>query len=178
MGIDLERERVMRAKSRFGRRRLAIAPFIAIALVAGIAAGVSAETLTREEYVTQLEGICKPDVEATQHAMKGVRSDIRAERLAIAAGKFARATRIFSSTVKETSAVPRPPADVPKLGKWFGYLRKQASYLEQITAELRAEHTIKAQRLTARFIHNGNLANNAVLAFGFDYCSFKFSRFG
>jgi hypothetical protein len=38
--------------------------------------------------------------------------------------------------------------------------------------------TIKAQRLTARFIHNGNLANNDTLAFGFDYCSFKFSRYG
>ena len=40
------------------------------------------------------------------------------------------------------------------------------------------ENAIKAQRLTARFIHNGNLANNVVLAFGFDWCSFKFSRYG
>ena len=37
---------------------------------------------------------------------------------------------------------------------------------------------IPAQRLTARFIHNGNLANNTVIAFGFNYCSFKFSRYG
>ena len=80
--------------------------------------------------------------------------------------------------MKEISAVPRPPADSAKLGKWFAYLKRQESYLGQITGQLRQDHAIKAQRLTARFIHNGNLANNVVLAFGFDCCSFKFSRYG
>ena len=58
------------------------------------------------------------------------------------------------------------------------HLPAPGAYLQQITAQLRAGQAIKAQRLTARFIHNGNLANNVVLAFGFDYCSFKFSRYG
>jgi hypothetical protein len=147
--------------------------------VGGLATTAAAvEAPTRDEYVARLERVCKPDAEATQRAMKGARADIRAERLAVAAGKFAKAASIFGSTVKEISAAPRPPADAAKLGKWFGYLKAQESYLEQITAQLRAGHAIKAQRLTARFIHNGNLANNAVLAFGFDYCSFKFSRYG
>ena len=48
----------------------------------------------------------------------------------------------------------------------------------QITANLRAGRGIAAQRLISRFIHSGNLANRVVLAFGFDYCSFKFSRYG
>jgi hypothetical protein len=74
--------------------------------------------------------------------------------------------------------VPRPPADEAKLARWFDYLNGQEGYLKRITAELRAGKAIKAQRLTARFIHSGNLANNVVLAFGFDYCSFKFSRYG
>jgi hypothetical protein len=154
------------------------AALLAAALVAGAATALAAEEPTRDEYVTRLESICKPDAEATQQAMKGARSDIKAERLGVAAGKFAKATRIFGSTVKEISAVPRPPADTAKLDKWFGYLKKQESYLGEITTQLQAKHTIKAQRLTARFIHNGNLANNVVLAFGFNYCSFKFSRYG
>jgi hypothetical protein len=110
--------------------------------------------------------------------MKGARSDVSAERLALAAGKFAKAAAIFGSTVTEISAAPRPADDAAKLTKWFGYLKAQEAYLKQITAQLRADHAIQAQRLTARFIHNGNLANNTVLAFGFDYCSFKFSRYG
>ncbi|HEY5942037.1 MAG TPA: hypothetical protein VIT89_04160 [Solirubrobacterales bacterium] len=142
------------------------------------AAAPAAEAPTREEYVERLEAICKPDAEATQRAMKGARADVQAERLKLAAGKFAKATSIFGGTVKRISAVPRPPADTAKLGKWFTYLKRQQSYLGQITQELRRDHAIQAQRLTARFIHNGNLANNVVLAFGFDWCSFKFSRYG
>ncbi len=163
--------------ARGGRRRIAAAALLA-ALLAVAATATAAEAPTRDEYVTRLEGICKPDTEATQRAMKGARADISAERLALAAGKFAQATSIFGSTVKRISPVSRPPADAAKLSKWFGYLKAQESYLGQITAQLRADQAIPAQRLTARFIHNGNLANNTVLAFGFDSCSFKFSRYG
>ncbi len=138
----------------------------------------AAEAPTRDEYVDRLEAICKPGALATQRAMKGARADIRAERLAKAAAKFAKATAIFGGTVKRISAVPRPTADVARLNKWFTYLKRQQSYLHEITRQLRQDHAIKAQRLTARFIHNGNLANNVVLSFGFDYCSFKFSRYG
>ena len=142
------------------------------------AAAPAAEAPTRDEYVARLEAVCKPDAEATQRAMKGARADISAERLKVAARKFAKATSIFGGTVKRISAVPRPPADADRLSKWFTYLKRQESYLGQITVQLRQGHAIKAQRLTARFIHNGNLANNVVLAFGFDWCSFKFSRYG
>jgi hypothetical protein len=152
---------------------------IAIVAAAAFAAvPAAAEAPTRDEYVSRLEKICKPGALATQRAMKGARADVRKERLKGAAGKFAKATTIFGGTVKQIGAVPRPPGDVAKLSKWFGYLNKQEEYLRQTTAALRASQGIKAQRLTARFIHNGNLANNVVLAFGFNYCSFKFSRYG
>jgi hypothetical protein len=152
----------------------------ALALISALicAGAAAAEAPTRREYVKQLEEICKPDALATQRVMKGSRRDIQAERLRVAAPKFARAAAIFGSTVKQISAVPRPPADRERLKKWFGYLGRQERYLVKITAKLRADEAISAQRLTARFIQNGNLANNVVLAFGFEYCSFKFSRYG
>lgn len=159
------------------RKPIGITLFLAVLLLAA-ASAPAAEGPTRDEYVTSLEKVCKPDALATQRAMKGVRADVQAERLAVAAKKFAKATAIFGSTVKEISAAPRPEADKAKLSKWVTYLNRQASYLGQITTQLRQEQAIKAQRLTARFIHNGNLANNVVLAFGFDWCSFKFSRYG
>jgi hypothetical protein len=151
--------------------------FLALMFV-GAAFASAAEAPTRDEYVVRLEKICQPDALATQRAMKGARADVRKERFKVAAGKFAKATSIFGGTIRRISAVPRPSADEAKLGKWFGYLDRQESYLRRITSALRAEEGIQAQRLTARFIHNGNLANNVVLAFGFDYCSFKFSRYG
>ncbi|MDX6622686.1 MAG: hypothetical protein QOE75_618 [Solirubrobacterales bacterium] len=154
---------------------------VALALVALIltgAAAAGAEAPTRAAYVDLLEEVCGPDAGATQKAMRGARTDLRKERLSRAAEKFAAATSIFGGTIREIAAVPRPDADRAKLRKWFGYLKKQESYLKRITAQLRADHAIAAQRLTARFIHNGNLANNTVIAFGFNYCSFKFSRYG
>lgn len=154
---------------------------IAIAVLVGAvcaAVAAAAEAPTREEYVSRLEQVCKPDALTTQRAMKGARADVRKERFAAAAGKFAKATTIFGGTIKRIAAVPRPSADAARLSKWFGYLKQQESYLQKVTTALRASQGIKAQRLTARFIHNGNLANNVVLAFGFDYCSFKFSRYG
>jgi hypothetical protein len=155
---------------------IAVAP--ALVALAAAAAAPAAEAPTREEYVDRLEATCKPDALATQRAMKGAKADIRAERLAVAAKKFAKATAIYSGTIQHIAAVPRPPEDEARLGQWFTYLKRQVSYLGQITIQLRKDQPIKAQRLVSRFIHNGNLANNVVLAFGFNYCSFKFSRYG
>ncbi len=160
------------------RRLLLLASLVLGAALLLCAVAAAAEAPTRDEYVAGLEAICKPQAEATRRAMKGARGDIEAERLAVAAGKFAKAARIFGSTVQQIVAAPRPPTDAAKLAKWFGYLKAQEDYLKRITTQLRAGHAIPAQRLTARFIHNGNLANNVVIAFGFNFCSFKFSRYG
>jgi hypothetical protein len=151
-----------------------------IALVLSLAPGASlaAEAPTRDEYVTRLEAICQPRVEATQRAMKGARRDLHAERNAVAAGKFERGSRFFSDTIDRMGGVPRPSADLARLKTWFGYLGEQERYLGKIIADLRSNQPIKAGRSISRFIHNGNLANNTVLAFGFNYCFFKYSRFG
>jgi len=150
----------------------------AIFATAAVASAVE-EILTRDEYVDRLEGMCKPRAEATRRAMEGVRQDVRdPRRLPIAAGKFGKGAKIFGGTIDKIGRVSRPAADLARLKEWFVYLNRQEDYLLEITDQLRIGHTIKAQRLTSRFIHNGNLANNVTLAFGFDYCSFKFSRYG
>jgi hypothetical protein len=152
---------------------------MAMTVLAASAMAAAEEILTRDEYVVRLEGMCKPGAEATRHAMEGVRDDVRnPKRIPVAAHKFGQAAAIFGGTIEKIGRVARPAADAERLKEWFVYLNRQESYLQQIAAQLRMDHTIKAQRLTARFIHNGNLANNVTLAFGFDFCSFKFSRYG
>ncbi len=162
---------------------LALGAGYAIVEAPGSAAGETAVPLgtegpTRKEYVAELEKVCKPGAEATQKAMQGVRDDVKEDRIAIATTKFEQAAKIFGRTVTEIGRPARPPADTSRLKKWFTYLNRQEQYLQEISVQLRAGHKIKAQRLTGRFIHNGNLANNVTLAFGFNYCSFKFSRYG
>jgi hypothetical protein len=153
----------------------------AVALFTGAigAAAIAEEGPSRSEYVSELEEVCRPGAKATQKAMDGVRQDVRHDkRIPVAAKKFERAASIFGGTIAKIAKYPRPAADSAKLKKWFTYLNRQEQYLVEIAGQLRADHTIKAQRLTARFIHHGNLANNVTLAFGFNYCSFRFSRFG
>ena len=77
-----------------------------------------------------------------------MRSDIEAERLAVAAGKLGRAARIFDGTVGKISAVPRPPHDASHLAKWFGYLKLQKSYLGRAATALRAENASPATSTT------------------------------
>lgn len=137
-----------------------------------------AETVSRDDYVATLESICKPGMKETQKAMRGARLDVRKERNAIAAHKFDRGTVTYEATLKKIARVPRPEADVPKLKEWFDRLDRQTQYMREMADRLRADEGIKAQRLLARFIHNGNQANNLTLAFEFDWCAFRYSRFG
>jgi hypothetical protein len=157
--------------------------FLAISLVALAqilalaAAALAAEAPTRAEYVTQLERICQPGSEATQRAVRGVRADVRAERLRVAANKFSRAKRIFARTVRRISTVSRPGDDTKTLARWFSDLGREKVYLGRIVATLRTLNVARFQRVSAQFIHQGNRANNVVVSFGFNYCSFKPSRF-
>ena len=131
------------------------------------------------EYVNQLEAICKPDAEATQRAMKGARADIQRRT---ARGRRRQVRQGDDDLRLDREADRRRAAPAGR--------RRQARQVVRLPEGARSPtcgrsprscgpgHGIKAQRLTARFIHNGNLANNVVLAFGFNYCSFKFSRYG
>jgi uncharacterized protein HemY len=141
------------------------------------AAGASGAEPTRPQYVAELEKICKPDSEATQRAVRGTRADVRAERLHAAATKVAKAQRIFSRTVSAISTVQRPGADTATLARWFAALEREAVALGRTAAALRAEDVARFQRVWADFIHEGNKANNVVVSFGFNYCTFKPSRF-
>jgi len=153
---------------------------VAILLLAatiGASVCAAAGEPTRADYVARLEQICKPGSDATERAVSGVRADVRAERLAVAGGKFARARRIFAGTVRSISTVPRPPADRATLKRWFTALGQEEAYLGQMVKVLRADDVAGFERVSARFIHEGNRANNAVVSFGFNYCSFKPTRF-
>jgi hypothetical protein len=157
------------------RRVLAVAWLAALAPCTLAAADPPPD---QAEYVSQLESICKPNVEQTERAVRGLRSDVRRERLSVAAGKLSRAQTIFGRTVRTISAVPRPPADSAQLSKWFRYLRLQESYMGGAASALRTKRIVRYQHDSVRVVHTGNLANDVVITYGFNYCRFNFSRFG
>jgi hypothetical protein len=157
--------------------RRAIFTTMALAALAAVPLAGAAE-LTRDEYVARAEPICKRNTEANQRIFQGAAAQVKAGKLKAASTHFTRATTAFEKTIAQLKAVPQPVADEAKLAKWLGYLQSESSYLGQIAKALAREDKAKAQTLSVRLNRNSNLANNTVLAFGFDYCKIDPARFG
>ena len=79
--------------------------------------------------------------------------------------------------MNQIKAVPQPVADTAKLTKWLSYLDRETKMLGEIGKALKANKKSKAQTLSVRLTHNGNVANNQVLGFEFDYCLIDSSKF-
>jgi hypothetical protein len=148
-----------------------------VAVLATSAIALAAPEQTRETYVAQVEPICKRNTKANEQILAGVRQKIKKGQLSVAAGQFTKASTAFGKAVKQIKAVPQPAADQAKLGKWTGYLEGETKLLNEIGKALQAGKKSQAQTLSVKLTHNGNLANNAVLGFEFEYCLIDSSRF-
>jgi hypothetical protein len=155
--------------------KLFAATFVAILASATIA--LAATEQTRETYVAQVEPICQRNTQSNEQILAGVRKKIKQGQLKVAAGQFTKAASAFGKAVTQIKAVPQPPADAAKLKKWTGYLEGETKLLSEIGKALKANNKSRAQTLSVKLTHNGNLANNAVLGFEFNYCLIDSSRF-
>jgi len=162
------------------RRRLPTAVAVALCAAAAALLAVPASfgaELTRDEYVARVEPICKRQIEANSQILEGAKAEVKAGELKKAARRFYRAAAALGKAVNQIDGVPKPKADATKLTKWIGYLRREKTLLDEIGKALAAGKKGKAQGLSVRLRRNSNLANNTVLAFGFDYCRIDPSRF-
>lgn len=148
-----------------------------VAVLAATAVAATSPTQTRESYAATVEPICKRNTQANEQILSGVRKKIQQGKLDIAAGKFAKASSAFGKAVKQLRAVPQPTADAAKLNKWLGYLDKETTLLAEIGKALKNDQKTRAQRLSVQLTRNGNVANNQVLGFEFDYCLIDSSKF-
>jgi hypothetical protein len=145
------------------------------ALLGAVALGATEQT--RESYVAQVEPICKSNTKANEKILAGVRKEIKQGKLKLAGGRFSRAATAFEKAVNQIRAVPQPSADRPRLTKWLGYLDKETALLREIGKALKAGKKHRVQALSVRLTQNGNLANDTVLGFEFNYCLIRQSRF-
>ena len=149
---------------------------VALLALSAVPLATAAE-LSRDEYVTRVEPICKRNIEANERIFAGAKDEVKTGKLKAASSHFLRATGALDKTISQLKAVPAPAADEARIEKWFGYLEVESSYLGRIGKALAHEEKGKAQTLSVRLNRNSNLANNAVLPFGFTYCRLDPSRF-
>jgi len=164
----------MRSKQR--TRGVGALALIVIGAALFAQAALAAE-VSREEYVKSAEPICKANTEANKRIFKGAKEEVKEGKLKAASSHFFKAKQALAKTVSQLGALPEPTQDEAKLQKWIGYLGAERDLLGKIATALRHEDKAAAQQLSVRLNRNSNLANNTVLAFGFDYCRIDPSRF-
>jgi hypothetical protein len=144
-------------------------------LLAGTSLAFAEET--RDTYKAQVEPICKRNAEADSRILKGVKANVKDEKLKLAATQFAKAATALKKALNQLRAVPKPPADTARLTKWLGYVKTEVELFEQVSKKLKAGQKSSAQRLSIRLTSTVNRANNEVLAFEFKYCRVNPSQF-
>jgi hypothetical protein len=153
--------------------------FTAVVLALALAAAslASAAEATRESYVAAVEPICKSNTQANEKILAGVRQEVKAGKLTPAGASFLKAAAALKTAYAQLAAVPQPPADAAKLGKWLSYVKTEGQLFEKAGKALKAGQKTKAQTLVVELTHNANLANEQVFAFDFHYCELEPSKF-
>jgi len=142
------------------------------------AAATPGESAARAEYVSLLEPICETNTNANRRILRNVRQRARKRATMRQAGvQFVRAAAAFGSTVGEMAAVPRPPEDAARLGRWFKQLRVVQANLRKLGRALKKRDRILAAHEQIRVERSSNAANNIGFAFRFHQCRLTPSRF-
>jgi hypothetical protein len=150
---------------------------LAVTLVAAAVACAEEVPPTREQYVAAVDPICMKNTDENKRILKGASEKVNAGKLAAAGQQFTRAAAAFGKSVKEISAVPRPPADSPRLEKWFGFLKIIQTNLGKVGKALKEGDKVRAVHEKIRAERSSNAANNVSFVFGFKYCHLKASQF-
>lgn len=137
-----------------------------------------AEAPTRALYVERVDRICMQDTQRSQRILRGVRQMIDRERMVPAGRRFIRVSKTFAEALRRIVRVPRPPADDPRLRKWFKFLRIVKTRMRVLGKTLKEEKKVKATHASIQLERSSNAANNVGFVFGFRHCRFTRSRFG
>jgi hypothetical protein len=145
-------------------------------LVSSIAFAADLEE-ERQAYKAQAEPICKQNREANERVLKGVKKNIIAGKLKLAAGQFAKGATALKKARTQLAAVPKPAADSARLTKWLGYIKTEIGLFEKVSKKLKAGDKRGAQRMAIYLTSTANKANNTVLPYEFKYCRVEPSQF-
>jgi hypothetical protein len=153
---------------------LASIPLAAFALAA---AALGAEDPAKTEYEARVEPICQANTKASQHILAGAGERVKAKKLKRAGAQFVRAATAFGRATGEIAAVPRPPAEATRLGKWIGHLRLIEGYLRKTGRALMRGDRRHATIYFIKTRSAANAANNVVFNFEFHACRITGAKF-
>ena len=149
----------------------------ALAAMLVFAAFATADTAERDAYKAEVEPICKTNKEESERDLKGVSKLVKENKLKPAGVAFSKAASALEKAQKQLAAVPQPPSDAAKLGKWLSEIKAEVSLMRTISSKFKAGNKAKATSLVVRLEKNATKANNQVIVFGFNYCKIDPSKY-
>ena len=133
-------------------------------------AAAAADSSERATYKAAVEPICKTNKEASQRILTGVEKMVKQDKLKQAGARFTQAAAALEKAQKQLAAVPQPPEDSAKLGKWLAGIRSEVALMRRIAAKFKAGDKSKGSSLVVKMKNNASKTNNQVIVFQFDYC--------
>lgn len=152
-------------------------PAVVAAAVLAMALPATAAEQTRDVYREAVEPICKANTKANKRILAGVERLVRKGKLKPAAAKLERAAKELTKTWRQLKAVPQPPADRARLGRWLKLVKQEADLLRVTGAKLRAGDRPAANEKRTQLQNIANKANVQALPFEFTHCRFEPSKF-
>lgn len=139
-----------------------------------------ADTAERDAYKEQVEPICKSNSSAADRLLGPVKGLVKNDKLKQAGQAFSKAATELEKTQKKLAAVPQPPADAAKLGKWLSEIKAEVALMKQIATNFNKNTKAgksKATSLVVKLQNNANKANAGVFSFGFKYCKIEPAKY-
>jgi hypothetical protein len=142
-----------------------------------LAASAFAAEVSRDEYKSAAEPICKTSAKENERILANVRKEVKTGKLKPAAAKFAQAAKVQAKSLKQLEALPQPAADEARLGKWLSYLKVEAELFASAGRKLSSGDKAGAEHITSKIAQIANQANVQVLPFEFRYCRQEPSKY-
>jgi hypothetical protein len=149
-------------------RRTIIAALALALAFAAVASGDASES--RDAYKEAVEPICKTNQDASKRILTGVEKMVKKDKLKQAGARFTQAAAALEKAQKQLAAVPQPPEDTAKLGKWLSGIKGEVSLMKTIGKKFKAGNKGKGSSLVVKLKNNAKTTNNLVIAFQFKYC--------
>jgi hypothetical protein len=142
-----------------------------VLLVVMVSAGSAlASEVSREQYRTAAEPICRASTLPKDRALAKIIKEVRQGMLSQAGARFGQAAESQARAVKQLRALAQPVADEALLGRWLLRLSDENKLMAAVGRKLDAGNEKGAMHPLAHLQREGLDGGIELLGFGFHYC--------
>ena len=150
--------------------KLLLAALAVLAVAGCIGASAAGAAPTREEYIAQVDPICKQASRDLHRILTDFQQALEKGKPKRAARFLRRAARRFDKSIDAVEAVEPPAEDVALIAQFVALLRKDAEIARKRAGALEDRRAGAYKRLTRKGFANFREIQELMEGYGFHYC--------